>query len=55
MAFKSLAQARRLLASDSPLTEAQKAEFKAATDFSKLPERIKPAAKPRPLFPRRKK
>jgi hypothetical protein len=60
MAFRSLAQARKLLGRPtSPLTEAQKAEFKAATDFSAIPERVKPAAPARkPLFtparPRRK-
>lgn len=40
MPYRSLAQQRYLESKDSPLTEDQKKEYRAATDFSKLPEHV---------------
>jgi hypothetical protein len=40
MPFKSRAQAGKLLGKGSPLSEAQKEEWKSATDFSTLPKRV---------------
>jgi hypothetical protein len=41
MPYKSEAQQRYLESSASPLTEAQKKEWRGATDFDKLPARKK--------------
>ena len=47
MPFKSKAQQRYLESSASPLTEAQKREFEGATNFKRLPERVKTVARAR--------
>jgi len=45
MPYKSKAQQRYLESSASPLTEEQKKEFRSATDFKRLPDKVKPKAR----------
>jgi hypothetical protein len=46
MPYKSKAQQRYLESKASPLTQAQKEEFRAATDFKSLPEKVSAKARP---------
>ncbi len=41
MPYKSVKQQKYLESDSSPLTQAQKEEWRAATDFKKLPEKKK--------------
>lgn len=47
MPYASKAQQRYLESDSSPLTEAQKEDFRSATDFKSLPEKV--GAKARPM------
>ena len=41
MPFKSKAQAGKLMGKDSPLSSSQKKEWSGATDWAKLPDKVK--------------